>query len=135
MPKSLYTVEEQAEIDTAQSLQAVGLEFVKRDIFNNIPIRTGKKSADPTAALWIEPIPIDPLSNKDTEGLHNITEVRSIGEDLQLAEIIYNVGIPCTIANYTGDSSGLSHWRTGGQDRQDQGVVQFIRDRIRFPCK
>lgn len=76
VPKSLYTVEEQAEIDTAQSLQAVGLEFVKRDIFNGIPIRTGKKSADPTAALWIEPIPIDPLNTKDTEGLHNITEVR-----------------------------------------------------------
>ena len=81
VPKSLYTVEEQAEIDTAQSLQAVGLEFVKRDIFNSIPIRTGKKSADPTAALWIEPIPIDPLNSKDTEGLHNITEVRVSSED------------------------------------------------------
>jgi len=97
-------------------LQAVGLEFVKRDIFNSIPIRTGKKSADPTAALWIEPIPIDPLSNKDTEGLHNITEVRSIGEDLQLTEIIYTVVYTmyhCQLYRRFFWAFPLAHWWTG----------------------
>jgi len=75
VPESLWTVEEKEEIEKAKLLQKSGLEFVKRDIFNDIPIRSGRKSADPTAALWIEPIPIDPLHGGDVDGPQKVTEV------------------------------------------------------------
>lgn len=75
VPESLWTAEEKAEIEKAKVLQKSGLDFVKRDIFNDIPIRSGRKSADPTAALWIEPIPIDPMHGGDVDGPQKVTEV------------------------------------------------------------
>ena len=52
---SLYSKEEQAEIEEVQQLHTVGLEFVKRHLYHSVAFRGGKKSIDPTAVMWLEP--------------------------------------------------------------------------------
>lgn len=55
-PQTLWSTDELEEIERVKVIHSVGLEFAKRELFHGIPIRSGKKSGDPTAALWIEPI-------------------------------------------------------------------------------
>lgn len=55
-PQTLWSREELEEIERVKAIYAFGFEFVKRELFHCITIRSGKKSNDPTAALWIEPV-------------------------------------------------------------------------------
>jgi hypothetical protein len=55
-PKTLWTPEEQAEIEQVTAMYEFASDYIKRSIYKDIPFRSGKKSTDPTSTLWAEPI-------------------------------------------------------------------------------
>ncbi len=64
-----YTTEELAERERVVKLQATAFDFVTKVIYYGVPIRSGKKSAEASSAIWIEPQPDlldEMLANKDS---------------------------------------------------------------------
>jgi hypothetical protein len=55
-PKTLWTPEEQAEIEQVTAMYEFAVDYIKKSIYKDIPFRSGKKSTDPTSTLWAEPI-------------------------------------------------------------------------------
>jgi hypothetical protein len=57
-PKTLWTAEELAEIERVKVMYEQVLDWIKREIYKDIPFRSGKKSEDPTSNMWAEPLSV-----------------------------------------------------------------------------
>jgi hypothetical protein len=54
---SYWTAEEAADNEKIAKLQEQALEFVSKNLFYAIAVRSQRKSKDPTAPIWVEPLP------------------------------------------------------------------------------
>lgn len=54
---SYWTAEEAADNEKIAKLQEEALEFVSKNLFYAIAVRSQRKSKDPTAPIWVEPLP------------------------------------------------------------------------------
>jgi len=75
---SYWTAEETALNEKIQKLQEKATEFVSKNLFYAIAVRSQRKSRDPTAPIWIEPLP--QLVEETLLGANNTTnnDVRSL---------------------------------------------------------
>ena len=72
---SLWSASEQEENKWAEGVQKVILDFVTKEIYPGIPIHSIKKSHDPKAPLWVEPLPeVLEKSLQDGGSVLNVSE-------------------------------------------------------------
>lgn len=77
VPSTLWSPLELAENKYAAEIQPVLRDaFVAKELFNGIPIHSGKKGFSPTSPMWIEPLPeVIEESLKESGSILNVSVV------------------------------------------------------------
>ena len=55
--KSLWSDLELEDIGNVEKLMTHSFDFIIKHVYDNVPVRFGRKSLDPTSSMWIEPSP------------------------------------------------------------------------------